>query len=147
MKVEKYNNLDEVFDKCREENKPIIAFTDEDGVVQCFPSGFKIKYNTEDIQVINDWTKGGEYVVRESNLNNLKTASYDETCDLKLIDSLLCLYVKGPFKSWEDIERDTNLVITCLERLRKAWESGEMKLITLSLANYFKELERKENND
>jgi hypothetical protein len=64
--------------------------------------------------------------------------------DLKLIDELLCDLRErmrdrrciDPV-SWEDVENDTSITRAAMARLRAAWKSGEMELITLSLAKYF----------
>ena len=58
--------------------------------------------------------------------------------DLKMIDELLCLYVKTGDMTWEDVESDSNLSYECMVRLRLAWHKKEPKSMTLSLHNYFK---------
>ena len=57
--------------------------------------------------------------------------------DLKLIDELLCLYVKRTYRTWEDVENHSNIPKECMARLRQAWESGEMEQITFGLSGYF----------
>lgn len=60
--------------------------------------------------------------------------------DLKIIDELL-VDMKGPNGTFEDLENRFYVVREALARLRQAWLSKEMPIITLSLANYFKEEE------
>lgn len=57
--------------------------------------------------------------------------------DLKIIDELLCMMLERG--TWADLERKYNITETAMQRLREAWENGEMPLITLSLSNYFEE--------
>lgn len=62
-----------------------------------------------------------------------------EYSDLKLIDELLC-DMKGMHTgtSWEDIEEFSSVTRRAMRRLREAYSSGEMTVITLGLANYFR---------
>jgi hypothetical protein len=57
--------------------------------------------------------------------------------DLKLIDELLCVVRQRNDLSWEEMERDSVVTREAMDRLRRAWRSGEMPVITLGLANYF----------
>lgn len=55
--------------------------------------------------------------------------------DLKLIDELLVSLRDG--RTWQEVERDSYIARQAITRLRQAWKSGEMPMITLSLADYF----------
>jgi hypothetical protein len=59
--------------------------------------------------------------------------------DLKLIDELIVDlkdYSHLPFK---ELERESGVVRTALDRLQVEWNAGRMPIITLSLANYLRE--------
>lgn len=58
--------------------------------------------------------------------------------DLKLIDELLCDIVQQQKLSWMDMETHTSITREAMKRLRFAYKSGEMPIITLGLANHFK---------
>lgn len=59
--------------------------------------------------------------------------------DLKFIDELLCEIRSIAGMSWYGMENYSNLTRRAMIRLREAYTSGQMPLITLSLADYFKE--------
>lgn len=56
--------------------------------------------------------------------------------DLKLIDELLVDLKQKDALTWEELERRSFIAREAINRLREAWSSGEIKLITLSLAKY-----------
>lgn len=60
----------------------------------------------------------------------------DYYTDLKLIDELLC-DMHTLDMSWQDVEQSSSITRAAMARLRKAWFSGEMPVITHSLATYF----------
>jgi len=55
--------------------------------------------------------------------------------DLKLIDELLC-DLKRSGETWADVEQRTSITRAAMHRLRTAYASGEMPVITLSLAKH-----------
>lgn len=59
--------------------------------------------------------------------------------DLKLLDDLLVnlKWTLGEH-TWERVEAHSSIARGVMNRLREAWENEEMKEITRSLANYFK---------
>ena len=57
--------------------------------------------------------------------------------DLKLIDELLCVLKDSRRLTWVELEVESYAARQALTRLRRAWESNEMPLITLSLAKFF----------
>lgn len=57
--------------------------------------------------------------------------------DLKLIDELLCDFRQREQLSWEEVESWSSITREAMARLRTAWRSGEMSIITLSLSKYF----------
>lgn len=59
---------------------------------------------------------------------------------LKLIDELLIeLRSRSPVLSFHQLAKRSSVVREALNRLKKAWNSGEMEEITLSLCTYFAE--------
>ena len=58
--------------------------------------------------------------------------------DLYLIDRLLHMMVDHQNGGWEELERRYNATATAMQRLRLAFESGEMERIGLGLADYFR---------
>jgi len=60
--------------------------------------------------------------------------------DLKLIDELLCDLKDRiePPRYWERVETHSSATRKAMARLRQAWASGEMPVITLSLEEYFR---------
>lgn len=59
--------------------------------------------------------------------------------DLKLIDELLCDIKQDMGVKWAYLDRNgTSAVQEAMTRLREAWQCGEMPVITLGLANYFR---------
>lgn len=58
--------------------------------------------------------------------------------DLKIIDELLVL-MKPPSMTWKQFHGQYNITATALDRLREAWNAGDMPWITASLADYFRE--------
>ena len=61
--------------------------------------------------------------------------------DLKLIDELLIdiMWSKGMRPADLEMGKVSSVVNDAMKRLRSAWKSGEMKLITLSFARYFEQ--------
>lgn len=57
--------------------------------------------------------------------------------DLKLIDELLCDLKQAAHCSWPDMEVYTSVTREAMHRLRTAYESDEMKVLTLGLAKHF----------
>jgi hypothetical protein len=57
--------------------------------------------------------------------------------DLKLIDELLCDYKTAKGITLADLEHYSSVTAAAMQRLRQAWKSGEMPVITLSFANHF----------
>jgi hypothetical protein len=59
--------------------------------------------------------------------------------DLKLLDELLCAYMRERDLQPTDLEGDKGDSLTrdVMKRLRKAWKSGEMTIITMTWARYF----------
>ena len=57
---------------------------------------------------------------------------------LKLIDELLC-DLKQPGMTWEQVEKYSSVTREAMQMLRREWHAGRMKVITLSLANYFRD--------
>jgi len=71
----------------------------------------------------------------------VKRLKEQRSSDLKLIDELLCCIKRST--KWEAMETGFvadggPAVRDAMARLRQAWANGEMALITLSLATYFK---------
>ena len=60
--------------------------------------------------------------------------------DLKLIDELLVVLKDERRMTWAELERSSFTAREAMIRLLIAWNSGEMKTITLSLAKYFREI-------
>ena len=61
-----------------------------------------------------------------------------EMTDLKLIDELLCaMKWRDHPVTWEQMEAQSSIVEAAMSRLRAAYRSGEMDVITLALAEYF----------
>ena len=58
--------------------------------------------------------------------------------DLKLIDELL-VDMRATSQTYAELEVQSSVTRKAFARLRFAWKSGEMKVITLGLANYFRE--------
>ncbi len=58
--------------------------------------------------------------------------------DLKIIDELLCV-MKRPDQSWSDLENSYNITQIAMARLREAWNSKEMAMVTTGIANYFRD--------
>lgn len=58
--------------------------------------------------------------------------------DLKLIDELLCSMRQLLGVSWADMERESSVTRDAMARLRAAWESGEMPVLTLGIAEHFR---------
>lgn len=56
--------------------------------------------------------------------------------DLYLLDTVLCLMLKD--SDWAELEQRYFGTQQAIKRLREAFESGEMKILTQSLANYFR---------
>lgn len=62
--------------------------------------------------------------------------------DLKIIDEPLCVIKQQDQHTWDEIERRGYTCREAMARLRAAHTSGEMKIITLSLAKYFERTEQ-----
>lgn len=58
--------------------------------------------------------------------------------DLKLIDELLCDLKTCHGLTWAEVETYSSITRTAMTRLVEAWASGEMPVITLGLADYFR---------
>lgn len=58
--------------------------------------------------------------------------------DLKLIDELLCDLRAVYGLSWAEMESHSSITRAAMRRLREAWTSGEMPVITLGIANHFR---------
>lgn len=60
--------------------------------------------------------------------------------DLKLLDEMLCDYMLiAKINTCEELERHSYLTGCIMRRLREAWKSGEMPVITMRWAIYFNE--------
>jgi hypothetical protein len=59
--------------------------------------------------------------------------------DLDLIAGLLHMMVDHQKGSWQELEFRYNSTEKAMYRLRLAFESGEIQVITVSLANYFRD--------
>ena len=55
--------------------------------------------------------------------------------DLQIIDELL-LIMKGPSRSWADVEQDYDITRLAMRRLRQAWADGDVRSLTMGLAQY-----------
>lgn len=60
------------------------------------------------------------------------------TSDLYLIDRLLHMMIDHQNGGWQELEHRYNATATAMQRLRLAFESGEMERIGLGLADYFR---------
>ena len=67
--------------------------------------------------------------------------------NLHLIEDLLVL-MKGQrnLETWSEVERFSHTTFQAVQRLRKAWNEHEIDIVTLSLANHFKEQDAKEKD-
>lgn len=56
--------------------------------------------------------------------------------DLRIIDCLLCLECLR-LRTWDAVYVSSNIAREAMDRLRGAWEAGELPVLTAGLAAYF----------
>ena len=61
--------------------------------------------------------------------------------DLKLIDELLCDIKSRDELTWAQMETQSSATAEAMVRLRQVWASGSLRVLTLSLAQYFSDTE------
>jgi hypothetical protein len=73
-----------------------------------------------------------------SDYESLRLRLAESAGDLKLIDELLCDLRQADGLTWKEMETFSSINHKAMARLRHAWTTNQMPLITLSLADYFR---------